>query len=204
LWDFNELVLIKSSQNSTYKAKKENCDFILRITPSTHLKKGLIEQELHFVMYLALKGVSICTPVLSIRNNLIESIEEGNIEFSACVFTYAKGEAITASFTWLTDDMFIKAWGKILAKIHCASSEYTPNNPSNSRPRYDEIQHNVLQRGEQILSSITEDYARIALVELKETLHYVQQLPTDKKVYGLIHGDLNHGNFFVKKKNNDK
>ena len=62
-------------ENYIFKAKdKNNEDYVLRLTHSSHRSKKEVEAELDFLRYVAEHGAKVAGPRSSISQNLVEEI----------------------------------------------------------------------------------------------------------------------------------
>jgi Ser/Thr protein kinase RdoA (MazF antagonist) len=182
-WNLKLGPIIKASQNHTFQATNEDADgviikYVVRVTPNpqehAHVR---IKNEVFFVNYLAesKKLQHICAPVKSLSGEFV--VRSG--DSSVTVSEWAKGSAMDfLSYRWMTDKNIVFAWGKWLAEFHQISQQFSVEHPeiAQSIQRWDQVHSNILE-GAEIHSAD-------------------QEVVTNPKHYGVLHGDLNLSNFF--------
>jgi Ser/Thr protein kinase RdoA (MazF antagonist) len=119
-------------ENFVYQYRKENQEFILRIS-HTGLRrtKEQLHAEADFINYLAEHGISVARPVASPMGNLVETADNENPSFSAVSFEKAKGRAPEREH-WTHS--FCQSYGRLMGRIHFLTKDYQPSNPLYRRP----------------------------------------------------------------------
>ena len=189
----DDLNRLGSFASFIFAFKRNGQDFILRVNPATHRSTNLIMGELEWINYLADNGVPVCRPVPSQNGSLIEVVELNNIDedakayYTLTAFTRAAGRRPVKD-DW-NDELFTQ-WGRILGRMHALTKNYTPSDPSFTRPTWhqdDDLQgQNYLPRSQTLV-----------LQKHDDLIDHLFNLPTDRDCYGLVHEDMHHGNFFV-------
>ncbi len=146
--------------------------------------------ELDFVSYLDAHGVPVALPVPSRKGNLVESIPLDNETcFLAYAFEKVPGFMYPDDAVVTFPEPVLVEWGRLLGRIHCLSVTYQPSDPTWIRPTWE--QDDLLDyRG-----LIPEDQP-LVWQRFDELVTVLKALPRTPQVFGLVHGDLHHGNFF--------
>lgn len=176
-------------QNYVYEYKQDDKHFILRLTPSTNRSENLVQSELEWVSFLANKGVSVSQPILSKNSRLTEVVYLSEGYFTCAVFEKACGRRVEYP-ECLQDNTLYERLGRLTGKLHALSKEYQPQERSGRR--HDWSNNWFLQNIELIPK--TQVGVRASYSRLKKM---ICSLPKDERSYGLIHGDINVGNFRV-------
>jgi Ser/Thr protein kinase RdoA (MazF antagonist) len=192
-WEYDEgtLKLWRASSNFVYAFERNQVQYFLRISFEQDNSIDQIIAELEFMQYLQLNGFPSVTPIRSISGKLIETLKTPEGTYIAVVFSAANGINLD------TDTISAKQmeeWGKSLASFHCLSKTFEP--VSERRKSWlDTVQfmENVFKehQGEQL-----------ALQELGRVTNWLQSLPTNKDVFGLIHYDFQLDNIFFEENKN--
>ncbi|MCW9134546.1 phosphotransferase [Bacillus paramycoides] len=171
-------------ENYIFHAKDRNDeDYILRLTHSSHRSKKEVEAELDFLRYVAEHGAKAAGPYYSIFQNLVEEIgAEDGTSFYASLFVYAKGEQVKGDQSSYWGDTFFEAWGKAIGQLHRLTMNY---------PKTDD--RDTWEEDESAIVNELEDkkVKEIATVLMNE----IKALPIEKETFGLMHGDIHPGNF---------
>lgn len=190
--DYEKLNLIGGFQNFVYEGESNSRKYILRITHSSHRSINSIEGELEFVTYLSNNGVPASRPVLSLNGELSERIEAEGCYFTAAMFEKAEGRRLSYP-EYLGDEGIFKCLGRITGRMHYLSKSYRPGAEGISR--HDWIENYYLQNLKRFIPEEQEEIFR-SCSELVET---IKSLHRNESSYGLIHGDINVGNFMAGK-----
>ncbi|MFJ8416328.1 phosphotransferase enzyme family protein [Bacillus paramycoides] len=171
-------------ENYIFHAKDRNDeDYVLRLTHSSHRSKKEVEAELDFLRYVAEHGAKAAGPYYSIFQNLVEEIgAEDGTSFYASLFVYAKGEKVKGDESPYWGDTFFEAWGKAIGQLHRLTMNY---------PKTDD--RDTWEEDESAIVNELEDkkVKEIATVLMNE----IKALPIEKETFGLMHGDIHPGNF---------
>lgn len=161
----------------------------MRLTPSTNRSETLVQSELDWILYLANKGVSVSKPILSNNGRLTEVILLSEKHFTCVVFEKASGRMIEYP-ECLQDNTLYERLGRLTGKLHALSKSYQPQ--ERNRKRHGWSKNWFLQNIDLIPKS--QVGVRASCSNLIKTIGL---LPKDERAYGLIHGDINVGNFRV-------
>ncbi len=181
-----------------YEGSLDGKPSILKISPGLWNTKEKIlgatkEQmlgELDFVRYLDAHGVPVALPIPSRTGNLAETIP---LDDEACFLAYAFEKV--PGFMYPDDDVVefpepvLVEWGRLMGRIHRLSGEYHPSGPGWIRPGWetdDLLDYRGLVPSDQPL----------VWRRFDEMIAALNDLPRNPQVFGLVHGDLHHGNFF--------
>lgn len=157
-------------------------NLIFRVSPSKRRKQIDIINELAVINELYEYGLPVSLPVKSVRDRLVESIDEHHF---VVAFEKAKGTSIdvTKPHVW-NNELFYK-WGHVMGKLHSAGKKIKVD-----RPIWTAHQPDLLNLFPKITSKpIAEKY--------KQLLNHLVNFPLTPDLYGLIHNDFHQGNIFV-------
>jgi amicoumacin kinase len=181
-----------------YEGQLDGLARILKISPalwntSEQPFGGTIEQvlgELDLVRYLDAYGVPVALPVPSRDGNLVETIPLDNEAcFLACAFEKAHGFMYPDDPVVDFPEPVLVEWGRLMGRIHHLAVKYRPSNPAWTRPAWetdDLLDYRGLIPADQPL----------VWQRFDEMIAALNDLPRNPQVFGLVHGDLHHGNFF--------
>lgn len=176
-------------QNQVYEYKHGERNLVLRLTPLTNRSELMVQGELDWILFLADKGISLSKPIPSIqgkRTEVVNSMEGGAI---CVVFEKAAGRKVGYP-ECLEDDGLYERLGRLTGKMHALSSRYVPS--KHQLKRHEWHQNWFLQH----LDLMPQSHVK-ARRQCSTLISEIGSLPKDAHSYGLIHGDINVGNFRV-------
>lgn len=184
----SDLKYIGGFQNFVYEYVKKDKAYILRITHSSHRDSNSVGGEIEWVQYLYHNGVSVSKPIVSKADRYVEVIELENSYFIITSFEKASGKKIFYP-ECMNNDSLSEMCGEITGQIHELSRTYVPS-------RKEFIRHNWTE------NSYLKDMKKFIPSRQDRVFESFEQLTSqinslNKDKYGLIHGDINVGNFFV-------
>lgn len=182
-----DLTFIGGFQNFIYSYTREEFKYILRFTPSTLRMPVGLEAEIEWIRYLAENGMSVSEPVSSINGKDVERIPGKIMDFYATSFRHAPGRKIGYP-ECLGNSLLYEYCGRMTGHLHELAKRYKPINR-----RHTWMSNEYLLRAGKYIPSEHEPILHV-LEELKEQL---ASLPVTPDNFGLIHGDINVGNFTV-------
>jgi Ser/Thr protein kinase RdoA (MazF antagonist) len=175
-------------QNLIYEFKRKENSYILRLSSSSTRKFIQIKSELDFLHHLSNHGVSVSLPITSTDGVFIEEILLNEQKYYAVAFIKAKGNHITYP-DFLNNHKLFYELGKITGRLHKGAKQF----PKYLNNRMDWTDNYYLKNYKDFISS-DEKLKRIAI---KEHMDEITKINKEESNFGLIHGDLNLGNFFV-------
>jgi Ser/Thr protein kinase RdoA (MazF antagonist) len=185
--------------NLVYHYQRDGRPWVLRISYRPDRPVALIEAELHFVSYLAAGGVRVCRPIPSETGDLVHVIHAAGIPFIAVSFERGRGMRVPDNHYRYREGApiqeYFQNWGQVLGHMHRLAKSYRPLSESVRRPDWFTWE---AQRGfpyGERLPHVQRKYDQL-IAELNA-------LPRELDSYGLIHNDLNDGNFTVDYDNGD-
>lgn len=188
--DILTLNLIGDFQNFIYEYKKQDKSYILRLTHSSHRKEELVRGELDWILYLVNNGVLASKPIYSIHGRLTERIYVDDSYFIVTSFEKAIGKKIGYPECISNDELFEKC-GRVTGKIHFLAKKYRPSIKEIQRHEWTENYY--LQNIKKFIPvdqhKVHESYEAI--------VNRINQLSKDSNSFGIIHGDINVGNFIL-------
>lgn len=185
---FDELSFVGGFQNMVYEFKKNNEFYILRMTDSSHRSEENIVGELDWILYLADKQVTLSRPVLSCNGKLSEMIVFKDIQMIAVLFEKAPGKKLQYP-EYLNNVAIFEQLGVLTGRVHKASKSYKAK--SETFKRHEWFDNYYLKNIHQFIPK-----EQVAINNAYELLrNQLMSLSHDEECYGLIHGDINVGNF---------
>lgn len=181
----NDLKFIACWQNSVYEYNKTGRQYILRITHESHRSKELLKQELCWITYLADNKIRVCTPIPSLNSEIVEDIEIDRNKFFVTVFNKARGSKIGVLEMWPPN--IVEKCGEITGQIHLLSKYYDQN------IRYPWYENGYIKSRTKY---IPESYIDV-LENSDAVMEQIQGFNKNKNNYGIVHGDINCGNFYI-------
>lgn len=173
-----------------YEATINDKKYILKITHTIRRLVNYLMGELDYVNYLASHGVPTSKAVESVNGNFVESIDASDGgKFLAYLFEKAEGEISTKESR--TDEI-IQTWGQVSGLMNRLAAGYKPSKPEYKRQIW--YEDDVYEFDKHLTG---EDAELIPLCH--QILDEVKTLPQTKETFGMIHGDLHQGNFFINK-----
>lgn len=182
-----DLTFIGGFQNFIYSYIRDESKYILRFTPSTLRTSEGLAAEIEWIRYLSDNGLSVSGPVLSVNGKDFEHIEGNAMDFYATSFNYAAGRKIGYP-ECLDNSILYEQCGRITGRLHELTKLYKPIST-----RHTWEFNEYLLRAKDYLPAELKPIIH-ALDELKANL---AGLPVTSDNFGLIHGDINIGNFTV-------
>lgn len=190
-YEFNINDIIKHGkgyQNMVYQFELENQSFILRISKASVRSLERITSELDFLLHLDKVGISVSLPIQSKDSKLIEEISDDKDIYYLVAFNKAHGAHITYP-EYLANPNLYYDLGKVTGKIHKASKSF----PQYLNDRNDWHENYYVNH----VSDYIPSNEQSKIDSLKSILDDLKMIPINSNNYGLIHGDINIGNFFV-------
>lgn len=171
---------------------------ILKIMPGVigmgQVMGSTVEQvmgEIDFANYLARNGVPLAAPVASQKGAWVETIplnEQGC--FLVTCFEKAPGFMYPDEDEVIFPESILVEWGRLAGLMHRLSGGYQP-----ARPEWQRVDW----RDDDLLDfeNLLPAEQRLIRQRRDELLAQLNRLPQTSDVYGLVHADFHHGNFFV-------
>ncbi|MFD1177831.1 phosphotransferase enzyme family protein [Paenibacillus puldeungensis] len=181
------LSLIGGFQNFIFYYTVNGRKYILRFTPSSLRDQEGIEAEIEWIRYLAVNGMSVSEPVPSTQGVYVERVFGDIVDFFVTSFLYAPGRKIGYP-ECLGNSLLYEQCGRITGQLHELSKRYKPLARRHSWERNEYL----LRAREYIPPEHTS-----VLLALDELIERLNRLSVSSDNFGLIHGDINVGNFTV-------
>ncbi|NOU72542.1 phosphotransferase [Paenibacillus sp. LMG 31458] len=182
-----ELTFIGGFQNFIYSYNRDKLKYILRFTPSTLRTWDGLAAEIEWIRYLSENGLSVSDSVYSVDGKDFERIQGNMIDFYVTSFRHAPGRKIGYP-ECLGNSILYEQCGRMTGRLHDLAKEYKP-----TAKRHTWENNEYLLRARNYIPS-EQQQILLALDELKSLL---ASLPVTVDNFGLIHGDINVGNFTV-------
>jgi amicoumacin kinase len=146
--------------------------------------------EMDFIRYLDREGVPVALPLASRDGEWVVSIPlDDQSCFLVCAFEKAPGFMYPDDAVVEFPETVLHEWGRLLGRMHRLSGAYRPSDPAWRRPSWEQddlLDYHGLIPADQPL--VWQRY--------DEIIAALNTLPRTPQVFGLVHGDLHHGNFF--------
>ncbi|RCW40851.1 phosphotransferase enzyme family protein [Paenibacillus prosopidis] len=181
------LTFIGGFQNFIYSYNRDELKYILRFTPSTLRTSEGLAAEIEWIRYLSENGLSVSEPVSSVNGKDFERIQGNMMDLYVTSFKHAPGRKIGYP-ECLGNSILYEECGRITGRLHELAKLYKP-----MAKRHTWECNEYLLRAEDYLPSELQPIL-FALDELRAPL---ASLPVNADNFGLIHGDINVGNFTV-------
>lgn len=183
-WNGTWVAQLKGSNAQFIEFSVANKPFILRLTAATHREKEAILAEIDWIHHLRNSGISVCVPVPTHENFLLQEFTRDSRKYWGVAFTKASGKK--ASYHPY-ESGFVRKWGATVAKMHDASTRYT--DPLMIRSKWNsEI---LLEHAVKHLDNTT------VIHQMKHAADILSQLPESPDSFGIIHSDIVPGNFRI-------
>ncbi|MFS0855960.1 phosphotransferase enzyme family protein [Paenibacillus taichungensis] len=183
-----ELTFIGGFQNFIYSYTHDELKYILRFTPSTLRTSEGLAAEMDWIHYLSESGIAVSEPISSINGEYCELVQGNKMDFYVTSFKHAPGRKIGYP-ECLGNSILYEECGRITGRLHELAKLYNPTIAKRHTWEFNEY----LLRAKDYLPSELQPIL-IALDELKVQL---ASLPVNADNFGLIHGDINVGNFTI-------
>jgi len=179
-------------QNFIYEYEHEDRSYILRITSASTRTMDQVESELDFIVHLSKNNVPASMPIASIDDRYLEEITDGKDTYYVTSFEKAPGRHMKYPEYLESPDVFRKL-GFITGNLHNASRTFPKKN--NKRITWEDNYY--LKNYQQFISE--EETGK--LTSIRKQIEVIENIPKQGDSFGLIHGDINIGNFFFDKGN---
>ena len=191
LWQLEsaDFRFIRYVENYVYEAFLKGRSVIVRFTEPSHRSLEQLKSELHWIDYLKTGGMSVASPISSLKGEFVEPIGEGT-PFFCGVFEKAPGAPLEddQAFT----PIILKNWGRYVGNMHRLTQDYDPPSSIEKRPLWkNDSNYEFIKKG-------LDPKNKIPYEKFNQSIKWLEGLSRGRNEFGLIHGDLHYGNFFVK------
>ncbi len=168
-------------------------EFLIRIKTDMNLdKKSFIQikAEVDWINYLAQNDIPVSKPQLSCNNKYVEEIRIDNKSYIVISFSKALGNYINFRDPDEWNDTLWEKMGEILGKMHSLSADFVPH----MNYKRIEFEEDIFLKYDIILDHEKDK----DIIELYSSLiNWISTLSKPKNAYGIVHGDLNWGNYYI-------
>ncbi|MFF2888514.1 phosphotransferase enzyme family protein [Paenibacillus sp. NPDC057967] len=192
-YEFKLIPAHDGGRNVVFTCGKESEDaFILRISFLPDRSREDYLAEVEYIRYLFEHGGSVSDVVSSRNGNLLEEIVLQHHTFVICLFVKAKGKMMVENHYQYREGVPLSEYfyncGKVLGKLHHISKGYTP---VHRRYRFFD-KYNT-----QYIDKLIPDSLYLLKEKMLELLKSLEELDMDRESYGMLHFDLNDGNYSI-------
>jgi Ser/Thr protein kinase RdoA (MazF antagonist) len=181
--DPDSLMNLNGNESMVFSYMKEQKEYILKITHSSHRTLEEILAEIDWLKFLDAANIKVSNPIPSKKGHFVERIAWNNSYYSIISYEKASGHIIERkNFT----PQIIQHWGATMGRIHYVTKSYEPTNPYKRNHWYENKYVNIDIKA---IPAVKRKYE-----EIKERL---SSLPMSSNDYGLIHSDFHHRNFLL-------
>jgi len=162
---------------------------IARISVARYLTQAQMEAELAWLGLLAGRGLTVSSPVLSLRPRLYEHRRIDRIDYFLSVFTKAPGRKPERADLTKT---FAHRLGELIGKLHATAAWANASGMSFARENWKEsrlLTHDLVTTSAPIGSRFRDS--------MHELVGRIDALAVTPTTFGLIHGDVNSGNCHI-------
>ncbi len=182
---------VRAVQNYVFAIERAGHPAILRLTHESHRSVEEVEAELRWILDLKECGLPVAAPYRSRRDSRTEMVSAAHGSFVVSCFEHLPGVAPDPKDPELWTDQMFEQLGALTARMHQASYDaaWTPAMLPRRTWREESVAQNFhfyVPVGEKV---VHDAFDRV--------LAKLDALPRSRDAYGLIHGDLNHANFFL-------
>ncbi|WP_282940246.1 phosphotransferase [Paenibacillus sp. RC67] len=156
---------------------------VVKIMESSVYSYASQRAELEWLDYLHAQGVKVVKPLRLKSGNYIQPISN---DFYFITFEKINGLHPSPRDKDVWGPTLFELWGEAMGKIHTAAKNYVP---TSNHPHW--YQNSLLLQ----IHSIQLD--PLIMKKWNSYDKQLKKLPRTKDYYGLIHGDLHHGNFLI-------
>ncbi|MGG0934985.1 phosphotransferase [Brevibacillus centrosporus] len=190
-WEHDEgtLMFWRASSNFVYAFEHKQEKYFLRFSYDQENSFEQITAELEFMKYLKSNHYPCVSPILSVNEKYIETVQNSERTYFAVVFSSAKGITLNENIT----EVQCEDWGRSLASLHQLSRVYEPSDTKRSNWQ------DILQKINDMLQRYPEE--KEAIEELDILTERLQSFPISNSNYGLIHYDFQLDNIFYAENN---
>jgi Ser/Thr protein kinase RdoA (MazF antagonist) len=186
LWQGQIQTKVGDTENLVYRCQGES-DFALRFVHQSHRNQLQLQAEMTWIEMLSQAGLSVCQPLLSQHDLLIERREIGGEIFWLSAFAWISGTFVSRENRQSWSPELLRALGTLVAQLHLRAH-------SLPEPLY-------LARPDWVPSFFRHPQTKPESVWFWQAVDKAQRalslLPCDPACFGLIHGDIHTGNFLL-------
>ena len=159
---------------------------MLRFTPVAAGGLARFRARWEFVDYLARSGVAVSAPVESINGSPIETLDESapSRTWGVVCVRWISGENLDPRRLSRTSAAVLRAWGALMGRMHSVARRFGD----------DERFPDWREEATSFLEGSSDPAIR---TRWQQMIRSLEELPTDRACYGLVHNDLHYANILV-------
>jgi amicoumacin kinase len=178
-------------ENYVYEVRHQGRPAVLRLSHSSHRTADQVRGELDFIDHLARGGVGVCPAIAGAGGERVRVVPADDGSFVAVLFEHAAGRRVRRRDPHDWNEGLFRVWGATAGRMHrLAGTHVAPSIALRRRAWQDDD----LLRDARRYVPTDEPFVHERLAEVTT---WLAALPGDRDSYGLTHGDLHHGNFFL-------
>ena len=177
-YDQDSVYYFRASSNFVFIFKKDGKRRFLRFIHSEERKKASIEAEIKLLIYLKDHSIKAAEPVLSMKQQYVETFETEGGTLHAVVFEGIGGDHY--GLEKMDIDQF-QSWGAALGELHQVLKDV---------PLSIQAERGSWEEHASLLKKLLPKEEDTVLRELERVEEWAKGLPVSKENYGLIHYDF--------------
>ncbi|GGP16358.1 phosphotransferase enzyme family protein [Oceanobacillus neutriphilus] len=179
------LELLGGFHNNVFLSRNQN--MVIKLLDVEAYKKINLLNEQEIIELMLLHGIKTPSLIPSKNGTLIEQINGEEKKFYVMAYAYIDGEVLSPN---LKENHVIKAWGKLLGKMH----EITKLNSHKMEQNYLEWDHDIKRE------DFAKGHGKIIEEKWQKYMDEFIALPKDKNNYGIVQHDLHNENIMIANK----
>ena len=185
-WNYEQgtIEFFRSSANFVYRFRKGEDVCFLRFANASERTRETIEAEIDILQWVAEKGMTVTTPLLSRNGNFVETVVTDTGTFHAIVFAGLENSQLDIENL---DDSQFSTWGATLGKLHSVLQSYT-GSALFARNTWKDLLEFINAYLPEEKSAVRSEFEQLALS--------LETLPVTQDTYGLIHFDFELDNLY--------
>ena len=176
-------------ESHVFHYEKDGQGRILKITHSLRRTTDYLMGELEWIQVLKNTGLNVPGVIPSEKKNLLETLSDGDDHyFVAVAYEEVKGKEPKSEDL---SPQVMEDLGRMMGKMHQLAQAYKPSLPQYQRNQWHQ---DPLFKKHQELIPLDQTYIRKRVADLLQEISQFEKTP---ETYGLLHGDIHQGNFYV-------
>ncbi|MCM3781570.1 phosphotransferase [Neobacillus mesonae] len=182
--DHSDYKLIGGYNNNVFEVGSNKTTFIVKILEDCVVSEQISLAESEWLNYLLSRGVTVARPMHKQGKDFIQRI---NNDYYFVCYEKINGIHIHQTNNEVWRAPLFENWGEAMGHIHTASKAYKANH---AFPSWNENKILLQFESAQLPPYLVEKWLK--------HIEVLKKLPVSSDNFGLIHGDLHHGNLLIR------